>query len=182
MTPRRTLMLAMGAIVLGPVAGCVSKPLRPVNADGTYCHRVGKSYRPTLTCTQTPVPTDATEAEAKRFDADPNALTVYVLRSRWGDASVVVPVSVNGTDAASTIPDSLVRLRLASGSHRVSANWEGRNVALAVTGRAGDLRVIELVGSGWAWGNSFRWEAAQAEAIKSRARTSKLVADLDLRP
>jgi hypothetical protein len=178
---RRTLLVVLAVVGLAPLAGCMTKPLRSVNTDGTYCHRIGKSYRPKLTCTPAAVPTDAIEAEAKRFDADPAALTVYVLRSSWGDASVVVPVTVDGSASAATIPVSLVRLRLKPGAHRVTAQWEGRSVDINVEGRAGDLRVVELVGSGWAWGTSFRWEAAQADAVKARALASKLVADLDLR-
>ncbi len=178
---RRTLLLGLAVVGLAPLAGCMTKPLRAVNADGTYCYRIGKSYRPTLTCTPTAVPTDAVEAEAKRFEADPAALTVYVLRSRWGDASVVVPVTVDGAASATTIPVSLVRLRLKPGAHRVSAQWEGRSIDVSVEGRAGDLRVVELVGSGWAWGTSFSWQMAQAESVKARAQASKLVADLDLR-
>jgi hypothetical protein len=178
---RRTLLLGLAVVGLSPLAGCMTKPLRAVNADGTYCYRIGKSYRPTLTCTPTAVPTDAVEAEAKRFEADPAALTVYVLRSRWGDASVVVPVTVDGAASATTIPVSLVRLRLKPGAHRVSAQWEGRSIDVSVEGRAGDLRVVELVGSGWAWGTSFSWQMAQAESVKARAQASKLVADLDLR-
>lgn len=178
---RRTLLLGLAVVGLAPLAGCMTKPLRAVNADGTYCYRIGKSYRPTLICTPTAVPTDAVEAEAKRFEADPAALTVYVLRSRWGDASVVVPVTVDGAASATTIPVSLVRLRLKPGAHRVSAQWEGRSIDVSVEGRAGDLRVVELVGSGWAWGTSFGWQMAQAESVKARAQASKLVADLDLR-
>ena len=128
-----------------------------------------------------PVPSDAAEAEAKRFDADPASLTVYVLRRHWSDSSVVVPVLVDGAVSASTIPESLVRMRLKPGPHRVSALWEGRTIDIAVAGRAGDLRVVELIGSGWAWGTSFSWQAAQADAVKSRAQRAKLVADLDLR-
>ena len=178
---RRTLLIGLATVALVPLAGCMTKPLRPVNADGSYCHRIGKSYRPKLTCTPTAVPTDFVEAEAKRFGADPASLTVYVLRRRWGDASVVVTVTVDGEASAATIPDSLVRLRLKPGSHRVSAQWEGQTVDISVVGRAGDLRVVELIGSGWAWGNSFKWKPAQFEAVLSRARSSKLVADLDLR-
>ncbi|MDZ7813667.1 MAG: hypothetical protein U5L74_11335 [Ideonella sp.] len=178
---RRTLMVGLAVVGLAPLAGCMTKPLRAVNADGTYCYRIGKSYRPTLTCTPTPVPTDAVEAEAKRFQADPTALTVYLLRNRWADTSVVVPVTVDGAASAATIPVSLVRLRLKPGAHRVSAQWEGRSVDVSVEGRAGDLRVVELVGSGWAWGTSFEWQTAQAESVKARAQASKLIADLDLR-
>jgi len=178
---RRILLIGLAAAGLVPLAGCMTRPVRSVNADGTYCYRIGKSYRPTLTCTPTAVPTDAVEAEAKRFDADPASLTVYVLRHRWGDASVVVPVTVDGVASASTVPQSLVRLRLKPGAHRVSAQWEGRSIDISVEGGAGDQRVIELIGAGWAWGTSFSWEAVQAGAVKSRAQASKLVADLDLR-
>lgn len=178
---RRTLLLGLAVVGLAPLAGCMTKPLRPVNADGTYCHRLGKSYRPKLTCTPAAVPTDAVEAEAKRFDADPASLTVYVLRRNWGDASVVVTVTVDGAASAATIPDSLVRLRLKPGVHRLAAQWDGQSTDIAVDGRAGDLRVVRLVGSGWAWGTSFSWEAVQAGEVKSRAQASKLVADLDLR-
>jgi hypothetical protein len=178
---RRTLLLAMGTATLAPLAGCMSKPLRPVNADGTYCHQIGKSYSPKRTCTPTAVPTDAAEAEAKRFDADPASMTVYVLRRRWGDVGDVVPVTVNGATTVSTIPESMVRLRVKPGSHRVSAQWEGRQVDIDVEGRAGDLRIIELVVSSWVWGTRLSWETAQAGAVRSRAHASKFVADLDLR-
>lgn len=178
---RRTLTYGLVAVALLGLSACVSKPLRPVNADGTYCYRFGKSPRYTLTCTPTSVPTDAVEAEAKRFDADPSSLTVYVLRRSWGDASVVVPVTVDGAARAATIPDSLVRLRLKPGAHRLAAQLDGQGADIAVDGRAGDLRVVRLVSSSWAWGTSFSWEAVQADEIKSRAQTSKLVADLDLR-
>jgi hypothetical protein len=159
----------------------MTKPLRPVNADGTYCHRIGKSYRPTRTCTPTAVPSDFVEAEAKRFDADPAALTLYILRRRWGDATVVVPVAVDSVASAATIPESLVRVRLAPGAHKVSTQWKGQELEITVEGRAGDLRAVELIGSDWPWGTSFRWVPAQADEIKTRAQASKLVADLDLR-
>ncbi|MBE0547590.1 MAG: hypothetical protein IH627_08045 [Rubrivivax sp.] len=159
----------------------MTKPLRAVNADATCCHRIGKSYRPKLTGTPAAVPTDAVEADAKRFEADPASLTLYVLRRRWGDASMVAPVTLDGAAGVVTIPESLARVRLKPGAHRLSAQWEGRTVDISVQGRAGELRVVELVGSGWAWGTSFSWEAFQADEVKSRAQASKLVADLDLR-
>ena len=87
---RRTLLVSLAVIGLAPLAGCMTKPLRSVNADGTYCHRIGKSYRPKLTCTPTAVPTDAVEAEAKRFAASADRFTVYVVRKRWADAANVV--------------------------------------------------------------------------------------------
>jgi len=177
---RKLLAAGLGGTAL-LTTGCMTKPLRPANADGTYCYRIGKSYRPKLTCTPTAVPTDAVEADAKRFEAEPASLTVYVLRRRWADASLMVPVTVDGAASIATIPESLARLRLKPGEHRLSAQWEGRSVDISVQGRAGDLRVVELIGSGWTWGTSFSWEAAQTDEVKSRAQASKLVADLDLR-
>jgi len=94
---------------------------------------------------------------------------------------MVVPVTLDGAAGVVTIPESLARLRLKPGAHRLSAQWEGRTVDISVQGRAGDLRVVELVGSGWTWGTSFSWETVQADEGKSRAQASKLVADLDLR-
>jgi hypothetical protein len=145
---RRTLLLGLAMVGLAPLSGCMTKPIRQVNADGNCCYRIGKSYRPKLTCTPTAVPTDAVEADAKRFEADRASLTVYVLRRRWGDASMVVPVTLDGTSGVATIPESLARLRLKPGAHRLSAQWEGRSVDISFQGRAGDLRVVELVGSG----------------------------------
>lgn len=164
--------MGLATVAFVPLAGSTTKPLQYVNADGSGCHRIGRSYPPKLTCTPTAVPTDVAEAEAKSFDADATSLTVYVLRHRWGDASVLVPVTVDGEVSASTIPDSLVSLRLKPGSHRVSAPWDGQTV---------EISVVDLIGSGWSWGNRFKWEPAQVEAVKARAHSSKLVADLDLR-
>jgi hypothetical protein len=45
---RRTLLLGLAMVGLAPLSGCMTKPIRPVNADGTYCYRIGKSYRPKL--------------------------------------------------------------------------------------------------------------------------------------
>ena len=70
---------------------------------------------------------------------------------------------------------------MAQGPHRLSAQWQGRSTDVGVEGQAGDLRVVELNGAGWAWGTRSRWEAARLDQVKSRALASTLVADLDLR-
>ncbi|CAD5366634.1 conserved hypothetical protein [Rubrivivax sp. A210] len=175
---RRTLLLGLTAVGLMPLAGCMTKPIHPVNADGTYCHRIGRSYRPTLTCTPQAVPAASVEAEAKRFEGTAGALTVYVLRRNWGDALVAVPITVDGTTGAATIPDSLVRLRLAPGNHRLAAKWDGRDADINVDGQAGEVRVVELKGSGWAWGNTFSWQVVRLEDVRERAQATKLVADV----
>jgi len=180
MEKRRAFGLALLGLGLLPLGGCMTKPLQPVRADGTYCNRIGKSYRPKLTCTPEPVPTAAVEAEAKRFEGTAGALTVFVLRRSWSDASVVIPVDVDGAAGAATIPESLVRLRLAPGKHILSAKWEGRGTDIDVDGRAGDVRVVELKGSGWPWGNTFSWQAVRLEDVSERAQATKLVADVRL--
>ncbi len=178
---RRFLTVGLTLVAVATFAGCTTKPIRAVNSDGTYCHRIGKSYRPKLTCTPAPVPTAAVEAEAKRFEADPASLTVYVLRRNWGDASVALAIDVDGAARAHTIPDSLVRLRLSPTQHRLSMQWDGHTSDIAVKGEAGQVQFLDLIGSGRAWGNTFRWETANPETSKRRASASKLVADLDLR-
>lgn len=87
-----------------PISREASRP-PALRLAGTYCHRIGKNYRPKLTCTPTAVPTGAVEAEAKRFEADPASLTVYVLRRSWGVASVALPVTVEGEASGTTIPE-----------------------------------------------------------------------------
>ncbi|MFY7914571.1 MAG: hypothetical protein ACOVPA_07865 [Rubrivivax sp.] len=177
---RRTLMIGLAAVGFMPLTACVSKPVRPVNADGTYCHSIGKTYRPTLTCTPEAIPSAAVEAEAKRLEGSTGVLTVYVLRQSWGDASVIVPITVDGMTAAATIPESLVRLRLAPGKHGLSAKWDGRSADIDIEGQAGEVNIIELKGSGWAWGNSFGWQAVRLDVARERTSASKLVADVSL--
>jgi hypothetical protein len=181
-TLRRSVTLfAFAAMGLVPLTGCMIKPLQAVNADGTYCFRNGKGALTKLTCTPAPVPAAQVENDAKRFAPDSQALTVYVLRHSLNDATTVLPFQVDGLTGATTIPESLVRLRLKPGSHRLAVQWEGQTHSIEVDGQAGELRAVELVGSGWAWRTRFQWKAAQADATKSRAQTAKLVADLDLR-
>ncbi len=176
----RTLALGALATVMVFLAGCMTKPIRPVNADGTYCYRIGKSYRPKLTCTPEPIPPATVEEDAKRFNGMAGALTVYVLRRSWGDASVVVPVKVDGATGAATIPESLVRLRLTPGKHTLSTTWDGRGADITVEGLPGDVQIVELKGTGWAWGSTFSLQAVRLADVRERAQVSKLVGDVDL--
>lgn len=181
MSNHRTFGITLVGLSLLLLAGCVTKPLRPVRADGTYCHKVGKSYRPTLTCTTEAVPSSEVEAQAKRFEPSAGALTVYVLRKRRGDASNLVPALIDGRRQVTTIPESLVRIRLWPGEHRLAFSWEGSSSDFVLTGAAGEVRIVELVGSVWYWGSTYRWEAGELNAARDRAIASKLIADVDLR-
>ena len=177
---RRSLIVGLAAVGLVPLSGCMSKPLRPAEADGRYCHRLGKSYKPTLTCTPGLVPSAAEEAKAKRFSATPELLTVYVLRNRWSDTLATAVLAVDGIDRATTIPVSLVRITLKPGTHQLSVRWDAGASDFSVNGTAGEVRFVELNGRGWAWDSGFSWRAVDAQDVRARALASKLVADIEL--
>jgi hypothetical protein len=108
-------------------------------------------------------------------------LTVYVLRKRWGDARNLVVTSIDGRRQVTTIPESLMRVRLKPGEHRLVLEWEGRASEIVVTGAGGEVRFVELVGSVWSWGSSYRWENGALDSSRDRAIASKLIADIDMR-
>lgn len=144
---RRVALIALGSGTLF-LAACMSKPVRQANADGTWCHRVGKAPRYKLTCTSAPVPPPAVEADAKRFAASAERVTVYVVRKRWADAANVVELTVDGGARAETVPESFVRMRLPPGDHVLRASWPEGEAQMTVRGAAGEIRVIELAGLG----------------------------------
>lgn len=168
-------LLGAGAL-LG--AGCMTKPLRPANADGSYCFASGKSYRLNLTCTVAPIPSEQVEAAAKRFEAEPGKLTVYVVRKRWADASNVVRIVLDDGRGVATVPESFVRLRLKPGAHSLIADWaEGRG-SMDFTGAAGEVLFVELVGSTWTWGSNYRLERGDPAESRARAAGLRMVADV----
>lgn len=177
---RRVLLLGVLAGAAVPLAGCMNKPLRPVNPDGTYCFSIGKPTWRRLTCTTEPVPSLEAEVRAKRFEALPGALTLYVVRHRWGDTANQVSVAIDEHSGINTIPVSLLRFRLSPGRHRLVLVWEGRGVEHYVDGAAGEVQFVELVGSVWSWRSSYSWEGGSGSRTMARASTAKLIADVDL--
>lgn len=175
-TGRRAALIALGSCTL-LLAACASKPIRPANADGTWCHRVGKAPRYKLTCTSAPVPPPTVDAEAKRFPVLADRLTVYVVRKRWADAANVVKLTVDGSAEAETVPESFVRLRLTPGEHILQASWSEGETRTVVRGAAGEIRVVELVGSVWAWGSTYEFEPGD-EASRDRVLRIRMVADV----
>lgn len=174
---RRTVLIASGLVALFG-SGCMTKPMRPANPDGTYCFAVGKWYRRTLTCTPTRIPPESVEVKAKRFEPAPDLLTVYVVRKRWGDAVNQVRLTVDGGAPVVTTPQSFVRLRMRPGTHTFTAAWSEGSAELAVAGAAGDVRVVELVGSVWAWGSTYRLDHGDAAEGRNRISRLRLVADV----
>lgn len=105
-------------------------------------------------------------------------LTVYVVRKRWGDARNVVRLTLDRDPAVATVPESLVRLRVKPGAHQLVAEWDEGRAALDITGKAGGVVFIELIGSVWSWGSSYRLESGNPAESRARALGSRLVADL----
>ncbi|MCK6433757.1 MAG: hypothetical protein HUU30_17855 [Burkholderiaceae bacterium] len=174
---RRALLFAVGGSAL-LTAGCMTKPLRPANTDGTYCFRIGKSYRPKLTCAPTPIPSESIEADAKRFEPAPGKLTVYLVRKRWGDGRNVVRVDSGGTSAVDTVPESFARWRLPAGSHRLAVTWPEGSATFDIAGAAGEVVFVEVIGSVWVWGSTYRLERGDAAESRQRAMSLRLVADV----
>lgn len=174
---RRTVLFVVGGSTL-LTAGCMTKPLRPANADGTYCYRIGKSYRPTLTCMPAPIPSEQVEADAKRFEPTPGKLTVYLVRKRWGDAKNLVSVSSDGAPTVDTVPESFARWRLPAGSRRLTVSWPEGSANLDIAGAAGEVVFVEVIGSVLAWGSNYRLERGDAAESRQRVMTLRLVADV----
>ena len=181
MLARRSLTLG-GLAALGmTAAGCATRTPARLEADGSYCRRLGRRPRQKVACTPGSVPPASADADAKRFEAIPGALGLYVLRHRWLDAHRVVELQVDGRPVAATVPASLVRVALAPGRHSLAVEWDGQRTELSIEGAPGDVHAIELVGSSWFWGDRFVWQPSTVDDLRRRAAGTRLVADVSLR-
>lgn len=173
---RRSALVSLGAASSWLVSGCTSVPGAVLN--DRYCFRTQTTrFRPA--CTPGPIPDAATDTLAKRFEPVPGRLVIYVVRHRWGDYVNVVQVGFVGGRMVSTVPLSLVRLVAAPGVHRLAFSWAKGNGELEVRGEAGQVLLVDLVGSLWIWNEWYRWETGDP-SIRERALKSRLVADLSL--
>lgn len=93
-----------------------------------------------------------------------------------------VPVSIDGRADVVTIPGSVVRVRVPPGELRLRLDWDGQPALQTVSGAAGEVRFVQLVGSAWTWGSEYWWAAGNDADARDRATRSTLIADLDLRP
>lgn len=174
MISRRQLLFATAASS-GLLAGCASAPEQRTADSRTYCMSTLRTRR--TVCTPEPVPSAAVEADARRFEAAPGVLTVYVVRSAWADAVRPLTVTVAGDLRIGTLPRSLIRLRLEPGSHQLAFEWNGRTHAFTATGEAGELRIVELAGSSVPLDRDYHWSDADPGGAKLRARSTRLIAD-----
>lgn len=169
--------LTLGSMILlgGLLAGCATPPAPDLTAEAPYCHKSNKGR--TTTCTATPAPSLNADAQAKQFAPDPTALTVYVVRRNWGDGRKLVTVLADGTAAAETLPNTMVRYKLKPGTHTIALEFEGQRPAVTVEGKAGEVRFVRLDGMVWAWKSTFTWATDGQEEIRERALKARLVAD-----
>jgi hypothetical protein len=175
---RRVLVLGIVMASAGVLGGCMSKPIRAVNADGTWCYRFGNALRHKPTCTSAVVPAAEVEAQAKKFEAQADVLTVYVVRRRWGDTANLLKLSVDRELSAETLPDSFVRLRLRPGTHELQTGWADGRASLQIEGAAGQVRFVEIVGSVWVWGSSYTMREGDGAETRKRILQVRMLADL----
>lgn len=182
MNLKRKVAIPVLALAALPLAGCVVKPLRSVEADGTYCFRIGRTFNPTVTCTAAPVPSAEIEAQAKRFESTPDAVTLYVVRRRWDDVAYRVAVTIDTGAPVVTVPVSFFRVRLSPREHEVAFEWQGQKHIKTLSALAGDVVFVELVGDFWFSSVSYRWADADPACSKSRAMRSRMIADVEVLP
>jgi hypothetical protein len=166
----------LAGLLAGLLSGCATPPAPDRGAERPYCHKTAKGR--VLACTQAAAPSLDAEAKAKRFTPDPHALTVYVVRRNWGDGRHLVEVQADAGPAVQTLPDTLVRLKLAPGRHTLALSFDGRRQATTVEGRAGDLRFARIEGRVWSWASRFAWVTEPEAATRERALAARLVADV----
>lgn len=177
----RALGAALLVVFILQLIGCTTTQVSTSRLDDRHCFKIGKSYRPTLICTVEVLPSAETVESAKRFEPNADSYTVYVLRTRWGDVRNHLVASVDGRAPVTTVPGSLVRLRLKPGEHVLAFEWEDKVKELHVVGGPGDLHFVEIVGSVWSWGSTYEWEHNKLVSLRNNATAATLISDIDLR-
>lgn len=163
----------------GVLAGCVTPPPPSRTAEVPHCYKTNKGR--VIACTAAPVPSLNADAEAKQFAADPNALTVYVVRRNWGDGRNFVKVQAEGSAPVDTLPNTMVRFKLRPGAHQVAFDFEGQRQTTRVDGKAGDVRFVRIDGMVWSWKSTYEWASEPQEATRERALKARLVGDVVVR-
>lgn len=157
------LAVCLGGV--GPLA-CAADTAQAVEAadaaGGGACFAIGRGQH--RTCVEGPLPSEAAGQRAHALEADPGALSVYIVRDDWLDTRHRVNVLVDGQPAADTLPASLVRLHLRPGAHRLALTWQGDTQALDVAGAAGEVRLVRLRGAVTFNGSHYGWMPADGAA------------------
>jgi hypothetical protein len=175
MTNRHLAALSLGVLLL---AGCATHPSERIEADGRYCFRTGD--RLYVICTDEPVPPAEVESEVKRFDSTPVVLTVFIVRQQWADTVNRVEIRIDDKARVTTVPQSLIRLRLQPGGHDLALISNEQESVLRISGKAGEVQFLELQGSAWPWSGHYRWNFNDPHDARARALASRLIALVDL--
>jgi hypothetical protein len=172
------IIVVKGTLLLAAVlalTGCATPADRL--AEKPYCH---KDRGRNAYCTKDAVPSLTMDEEAKQFSSAPESLTVYVVRY-WGDGHHPMDISLNGGAAMETVPNSMIRLRVKAGTHRISFSVDGKTFDRTISGVTGDVRLLGITGTDWSWGSSSHaWSDDSDEQVKRQARRSRLIKDSSL--
>lgn len=171
--------LTLAVVAATVLAGCVSLPEPDPTAEVPYCQKRKKGL--TRDCTTAAAPSLNADAQAKRFAADPRALTVYVVRRSWADGINVVRLQADGGPIVETLPETMVRLKMRPGTHALALEFKGQRKVTTVKGEAGEVKFVRLDGEVTAWSTDYGWADELEGPGRERARKTRLVADLDLR-
>ncbi|GHC92891.1 hypothetical protein GCM10007320_43410 [Pseudorhodoferax aquiterrae] len=175
---RRTVVAALLPAVT-TLSGCATSK-DASEEDDPFCYRSKLEPYIKGPCLAGPVPSQAMDSAAKRFEADPGFLTVFVVRQGWADGAVVVRVRAASHPAVETLPDTLVRLRLRPGAHVLALEFRDQTDEIGVRGEAGQVRFVRLLSFGLSWRGRYRWTDEGAESLRRRAAKTRLVADVVL--
>lgn len=171
---RRRLVL-FGLITAAGVTGCASVGTQTPPEPRQYCLRTRLRRREV--CTPEPVPGPDVEADAKRFQPDPERFTLYVVRAAWVEAVQPLEVTVDEELRIGTLPRTFFRLRLPPGEHRLAFTWRGEEQQLLVAGRRGQLKFVEITGAATPMSAPYRWSERDPAGARERAAETRLIVD-----
>ncbi len=177
----RTLALAACGLAIALLPGCASttQERTAVGQSQPARHCVLDNRGRVRVCTTQPVPSLQADQEAKRLTGDSSSLTVYVVRQSWGDSRELLRLSVDaGPAEIETTPNSLLRLRLAPGEHRLSFVHADRLRTTEVSGAAGEVRVLWIRREPWSFARELLWGVEPETATRVRVKQTRLVADI----
>ncbi len=90
-------------------------------------------------------------------------------------------ILIDGATSMETVPNSMIRLRLRPGSHRISFAVAGKSYDRTVNGLTGDVKLLGVTGTDWSWGSSSHaWADDSDDQVKRQARRSRLIKDVSL--
>lgn len=171
---RRVVLLA--ALPFGLV-GCATPTPVARDPEGSYCYRSKLERYIKGPCVSSGVPSLEVDRLAKPLPPHPALLTVYVVRESRADGQNLVKVVADQNMAFDMVPDSMARLRFKPGEHTLAFLFDRQRGVVQVEGQAGEVKVLRLRGTGWAWNLQYTWERTSPDAVQGVVQRTRLVAD-----